>query len=72
MISSVCLGIGSDDITGEVNREQCEEELEDMASAYEKAVKADECFVHIRAKRSSNRDLRTLSRMTGSRQFKKV
>ena len=30
-ISSICLGIGSDDIAGELNAEDCEADLRDMA-----------------------------------------
>ena len=49
-ISSICLGIGNDDITGEVDAVGYDEELEAMASQYKAALEADQCFVHIRAK----------------------
>ena len=71
-IFSICFGIGSDDVTGEINAEDYDEELKEMATKYEAALKAGQCFVHIRAKRSSNKDLRMLSRMTKTQEFKKV
>ena len=37
-ISSICLGISSDDIIGEVNVEDCEAELKDMAEKYREAL----------------------------------
>ena len=70
-ISSICLGIGSDDITGEVDAVGYAEGLEAMARQYRAALEADQCFVHIRTKRSSNKDLKMLSRMTKSQDFKK-
>ena len=33
---------------------------------------AEQCFVHVHAKRSSNKDLKMLSRMTNSQEFKRV
>ena len=41
-ISSICLGISSDDIAGEVNAEECEAELKDMAVMYEDAIKLNQ------------------------------
>ena len=70
--SSICFGIGSDDVTGEINAADYDEELKEMATKHEEALEAKQCFVHIRAKRSSNKDLRLLSRMTKSPEFKRV
>ena len=71
-ISSIYLRMGSDDITGEINAEDYDADLGEMANKYGEAIVAKQGFVHIRAKRSSNKDLRMLSRMTGSREFKRV
>jgi len=65
-ISSICFGIGGDDVTGEINAVDYDEELKEMANKYEAALEAEQCFVHIRAKRSSNKDLKMLSRLTKS------
>lgn len=56
--SSICLGIGSDDITGEMNAEGYEADIRSMAGRYQEALEDKQCFVQIRAKRSSNKDLR--------------
>ena len=64
--------MGSDDVTGEANAEDYAAELKEIASRYEEALEAEQCCVHIRAKRSSNRDLKMLSRMTGSQGLKMV
>ena len=71
-ISSIYLSMGSDDVTGEINAEDYDAELGGMETKYEEALEAKQCFVHIRTKRSSNKDLRMLSRMTGSQEFKRV
>ena len=71
-ISAICFGIGSDDITGEINSEDYDEELKEMEAKYEAALREGHCFVHIRAKRSSNKDLKMLSRVTKAYEFKKV
>ena len=49
-----------------------DEELKETANTYKAALEAEHCLVHIRAKRSSNKDLEMLSRMTQSQQFKRV
>ena len=71
-ISVICFGIGSDDVTGEINAEDYDEELKQMEAKYVDALKAGHCFVHIRANRSSNKDLKMLSRVTKAHEFKKV
>ena len=71
-ISSICLAVASDDITGEVDAASYDEELKEMAAQYKAALEAGQCFVHVRAKRSSNKDLRMLSRLTDSKGFRKV
>ena len=71
-ISSICFGIGSEDISGEMSAFEYDEELKEMASEYKAAVEDGLCFVHIRATRSSNKDLRMLSQLTHYRQFKRV
>ena len=50
-ISSTCLGIGSDDIASELNAEDCEAYLRDMAEKYQEALGNKQCFVHVRAKK---------------------
>ena len=71
-ISSICLGVSSDDSTGEVDATCHDEDLGEMAAQYKAALEAGHCFVHIRATRSSNKDLKMLSRLTGNKGFKKV
>ena len=71
-ILSVCLGIGSADKIGEVTAQEQEEELKAMADEYLKAMETGGCFVHVRTKQSSNRDLKMLSRLTGGSRFQKV
>ena len=46
--------------------------MKEMARQYKAAVESEQCFVHVRAKRSSNTDLKMLSRMTNIQDFKKV
>ena len=53
-ISSICLGIGSADKEGEVPAEEQEEEVKAMAEEYLRAIETGGCFVHVRAKQSSN------------------
>ena len=43
-----------------------------MAKKYLAAIESGGCFVHVRAKQSSNRDLRMLSQLTGGGKFKKI
>ena len=39
-ISSICFGIGSDDVTGEINAADYDEELKEMTTRYEEALEA--------------------------------
>ena len=39
-ISAICLGIGSDDVTGEINVADYDEELKEMVTRYEEALEA--------------------------------
>lgn len=71
-ISSICFGIGSADKIGEVRAGEHEEDLKTMAEEYLSAIESGGCFVHVRAKQSSNKDLRMLSQLTGGGKFKKV
>lgn len=71
-ISSVCFGIGSADKAGEVTKKVQEDELKTMAAEYLKAIETGECFVHLRPKHSSNRDLKMLTQLTGCDKFRKV
>ena len=71
-ISSIYLSTGRDDVTGEINAEDYDAELRKMEAKYEEVLEAKQCFVHIRAKRSSNKDLRMLSRMMEGAELKRV
>ena len=71
-ISSICLGIGSADKIGELNARGYDEDLKAMADEYHAAIESGGCFVHVRAKQSSNRDLKMLSQLTKGGKFKKV
>ena len=71
-ISSIRLGIGSADKIGELNARDYDDDLRTMAEEYRTAIEAGECFVHVRAKQSSNQDLRMLSQLTGGGKFRKV
>ena len=62
-VSSICFGIGSADKIGEVNAREHEEELRAMAEEYPSAIESGGCFVHVRAKQSSNKDLKMLSQL---------
>ena len=66
------LGISSADKIGEVTAREQEDELLMMAEGYRQALEAGECFVHVRAKQSSNRDLKMLSQLTGENKFHRV
>ena len=57
---------------GEVTKKEQEDELKTMAAEYLKAIETGECFVHLRPKHSSNRDLRMLTQLTGYSKFRKV
>ena len=71
-ISSICFGIGSVDNAGEINALDYDEGLKEMASEYKAAVEDGRCFVHIRATRSNNKDMKMMSQLTQYRQFKKA
>ena len=71
-ISNVCFGIGSADKVGEATKKEQEDELKAMAEEYLKAIETGECFVHLRPKHSSNRDLRMLTQLTCHDKFRKV
>ena len=43
-----------------------------MAEEYRSAIESGGYFVHVRAKQSSNKDLRMLSQLTGGGKFKRV
>ena len=68
----MCLGVGSSDKIGECTKEEYEEELEEMAKAYDNSRKEGGHFVHIRKVKSSNRDLRALNRLTDGGKLYKV
>ena len=53
-ISSIYLSTGRDDVTGEINAEDYDAKLNEMKAKCEEVLEAKQCFVHIRAKRSSN------------------
>jgi hypothetical protein len=63
-LNSVCVGLGSSDKAGESLKEEYEEDLKEMVEAYKTCSERGGCFVHIRKKQSSNRDLRALSCLT--------
>ena len=67
-ISSICLGIGSADKIGELNARDYDEDLKAMAEEYDAAIKSGGCFVHVRAKQSSNTDLRNPEPINQGRQ----
>ena len=60
-IMSVCVGQGAADKLGKLSAIEYKEDLEKMAKEYAERNDAGECFVHIRSRNSSNRDLRALS-----------
>ena len=71
-LNSVCISLGAADKVGESLKEEYEEDLKEMVEAYKKCSEGGECFVHIRKKQSSNRDLRALSCLTKGTKFYKV
>lgn len=72
-IASVCIGYGASDKIGEVERpREYEDDLKVLAEEYRVRNDAGECFVHIRKKHSSNRDLRALSELTKGGKFHKI
>ena len=52
--------------------EKYEEDLKDMSEQYKIRDEAGDCFVHIRKKHSSNRDLKVLSSLTKGAKFHTV
>ena len=71
-LNSVCVGLGSSDKAGESLKEEYEEDLKEMVEAYKTCSERGGCFVHIRKKQSSNRDLRALSCLTKGTKLYKV
>ena len=71
-ISSICVGLGAADKLGELSAKEYDEDLARMAEEYGAAIKSGSCFVHIRQKQSSNKDLKMLSRLTKGGRFCKV
>ena len=71
-ISSICFGIGPSDKKGELGEREYKEELEAMAEEYQSQVKVGSCFVHVRKRHSSNRDMKMLNDLTGGTRFYKV
>ena len=71
-LSSFCFGIGSSDKKGEISEAEYREELKTMAEEYQSQVDQGSCFIHVRKRRSSNRDLKMLSSLTGGVKLYKV
>ena len=71
-IFSICVGHGAADKKGEVKAKECEEDLKIMVEEYRARDAVGECFVHIRKRHSSNKDLSVLSRLTEGSKFYKV
>ena len=71
-ISSICVGQGAADKIGEVKAKEYEEDLKAMVEEYRASDEVGECFVHIRKRHSSNKDLKILSRLTKGAKFHKV
>ena len=69
---SICVGEGAADKKGGVRADEYDEDLKRMAEEYREMNAAGECFVHIRKRNSSNRDLRALSGLAKKVQFHKV
>ena len=69
---SVCVGEAAADKKGEVRAEEYDEDLKKMAEEYREMNAAGECFIHIRKRNSSNRDLRALSGLAKGVKFRKV
>ena len=71
-ILSICVGQGAADKKGEVGADDYSEDLKTMAEEYRERNSFGECFVHIRKRHSSNKDLRALSGLTNGGKFYKV
>ena len=71
-VASIHFGIGSSDKTGELAEKDYKAELDAMAAAYQSQVDSGSCFVHVRKRHSSNRDLQMLSKLTGGVRLYKV
>ena len=65
-ISSICFCIGSANKIGELNAREHEEDFKAMAEEYLSAIESGGCFVHVRAKQSSNKDLRMAHSLEGA------
>ena len=57
---------------GELNARDYDEDPKAMAEEYRLAIESGGCFDHVRAKQSSNKDMRMLSQLTGGGKLKKV
>lgn len=69
-LSRVVVGFVASDKKGEIHcNKSHENDLGDLASAYEEQQKIGRHFVHVRKKHSSNRGLRALQQLTGTEQF---
>ena len=55
------MGLGAADKKGEVSREDYEASLKEMAEEYKTCDEEGRCFVHIRKRHSSNKDLKMLN-----------
>ena len=71
-IMSICVGQGAADRIGRLSAIEYKEDLEKMAKEYRDRDAAGECFMHIRSRNSSNRDLRALSGLTSGARFHRV
>ena len=63
-IAKICVGYGAADKKGEVTAKEYEEDMLKMAEKYKARDDTGECFVHVRKKHSSNKDLRALRQLT--------
>ena len=61
-IFSICVGHGATDKIGEVKAKEYDEDLKAMVEGYRARNAVGECFVHIRKRHSSNKDLSVLNR----------
>ena len=68
-ILSICIGQGAADKIGEVGADVYADDLKAMAEEYRERGSLGECFVHVRKRHSSNKDLRALSGLTKGGKF---
>ena len=69
---SICIGQGVTDKMRRLSAAEYMEDLERMAEKYRDRDAVGECFVHVRSRNSSNRDLRALSELTHGARFHRV